>query len=147
MDQEEWFELFNRFDKNQDGVIECYELKPFLNYLGFNPTDDEMNFYMELLDKNGDEYIDFEEFYEFARTLPDPVGELREAFTVFDKNKDGYLDEKEMKEVFTSGNFDPNQIDDLFKLVDVNGDGKIDYEEFVALFTQTFHDQDQQCAK
>ena len=44
-----------------------------------------------------DDEVDFEEFYEFVKTLPDPTGELELAFHRFDRNKDGYIDKQELR--------------------------------------------------
>ncbi|KAL4239167.1 hypothetical protein ACF0H5_003869 [Mactra antiquata] len=126
----------NHYDKNQDGVICVNELGRLLQYLGFNPTDEEVKEYMKKIGKKKDEDLDFEQLYEFIQTLDDPSGELMEAFRLHDKNGDGYIDQQELKAIFTSGSFCPDDIDGLFELVDVNNDGKIDYKEFVALFTQ-----------
>lgn len=136
LNEEDWREKFKHYDKNQDGVISASELGRLLQYLGFCPTDKELEHYMQQLDKNHDDKIDFEEFFEFLKTLKDPTDEIRRAFQKLDKNKDGFIDKEELKAIFTSGNTDPNEVDDLFKHVDVNQDGRIDYEEFVELFTE-----------
>ncbi|XP_060608633.1 troponin C, slow skeletal and cardiac muscles-like [Ruditapes philippinarum] len=135
-DEKEWREKFENFDRNKDGGVSANELERLLQYVGFNPTQEDLAEYMKQLDKNSDDCITFDEFFPFLKSLKDPSGELLDAFRLHDKNGDGFIDEKELKAIFTSGNFNPNEIDDLFKLVDANNDGKIEYKEFVELFTE-----------
>ena len=48
----EWREKFDNFDRNKDGGISAFELERLLQYVGFNPTKDELVDYMKQLDKN-----------------------------------------------------------------------------------------------
>jgi len=57
--------IFNKFDKNDDGKISVSELEEMLSTLGSKTTSDEVKRVMEQIDQNGDGYIDFKEFTEF----------------------------------------------------------------------------------
>ncbi|XP_052766258.1 squidulin-like [Mya arenaria] len=114
------------------------ECKRLLQYVGLNPTDDEVQKFMKDADKNKDDEVHFEEFYEYVKTLPDPTGELRVAFDKYDRNGDGFIDKEELRAILQNGkDCSQDELESLFKLVDDNGDGKIEYEEFIRIFTQT----------
>ncbi|XP_052766260.1 troponin C-like isoform X2 [Mya arenaria] len=95
--KEEWRAKFNNFDSDHSGCICMRECKRLLQYVGLNPTDDEIQEFMKQVDKNNDDEVDFEEFYEYVKTLQDPTGELRAAFELYDTNKDGFIDKQELR--------------------------------------------------
>ncbi|WAR19089.1 CALM4-like protein [Mya arenaria] len=132
--KEEWRAKFNNFDSDHSGCICMRECKRLLQYVGLNPTDDEIQEFMKQVDKNNDDEVDFEEFYEYVKTLQDPTGELRAAFELYDTNKDGFIDKQELRAILQNGaECSEEELEDLFKLVDENGDGKIGYEANVIL--------------
>ena len=50
------------FDIDGGGTIESNELKTVMTKLGDNPTDEEIQDMILLVDENGDNEIDFDEF-------------------------------------------------------------------------------------
>ncbi|WAR19090.1 CALM4-like protein [Mya arenaria] len=135
--KEEWRAKFSNYDSDQSGGISMQECKRLLQYVGLNPTEDEVQQFMKKADTNENDEVDFENFYEFVTTLPDPTGELRAAFDKYDRNGDGYIDKQELRAILQNGqNCTQEELENLFKLVDENGDGKIEYEEFLRLFAQ-----------
>ncbi|KAH3711711.1 calmodulin-4-like [Dreissena polymorpha] len=127
--KEEWRAKFDNYDSDKSGTIEMREAKRLMQYVGLNPTDEDVLAFMKEVDKNEDDGIDFEEFYAYVQTLPDPTGELRLAFNGLDKNGDGTIDKNELRGLLLrGGDTSKEELDDLFTLVDDNNDGKIQYE-------------------
>ncbi|XP_076083007.1 uncharacterized protein LOC143054039 isoform X2 [Mytilus galloprovincialis] len=88
--------------------------------------------------KQGNGYIDYQEFEDFAikinmvkkDTLEDP--DFRAAFDMLDRNKDGFIDQSELK-YFMKQFGDKNAEDDSLETIidaDKDGDGKINYSEY-----------------
>ena len=55
-------EAFQRFDMNRDGKISATELGSVLRSLGDNPSDEELILMVKEVDRDGDVFIDLEEF-------------------------------------------------------------------------------------
>lgn len=58
----ELHEIFNHFDKNQNGAIESNELAELLEALGAEMSDSEVATGLRALDEDGNGTIEFEEF-------------------------------------------------------------------------------------
>lgn len=97
---------------------------------------------VNVLDSNGDGFVDLE---EFMVVMDDKEGKfgcandkeqdeyLMDAFHVFDTDKNGLISAKELKRVLINLGFDHCSIGEckrMIKGVDKNGDGYVDYEEF-----------------
>ncbi|KAF5195076.1 Calcium-binding allergen ole e [Thalictrum thalictroides] len=65
---EEVKKVFNCFDSNGDGKISSTELGDVLCALGSYTTEQELKQMMEEIDKDGDGFIDLDEFAEFHRS-------------------------------------------------------------------------------
>ncbi|XP_052767941.1 uncharacterized protein LOC128208421 [Mya arenaria] len=125
----EWQAKFSNYDSDQSGRICMREFKRLLQYVGLNPIDDDVHQFMIQADKNADDELEFEEFYEYVKTLPDPTGEIRAAFEMFDRNGDGLIDKQELKAILQNGEeCSEEELENLFKLVDDDRDGKIGFE-------------------
>jgi calmodulin len=61
-DLAELHEIFNHFDKNQNGKIESSELSALLEALGADMTEAEVATGLRALDEDGNGTIEFEEF-------------------------------------------------------------------------------------
>merc|ERR1711973_792027 len=98
----EFKEAFDEFDKDGSGAISSKELLGVMRAMGQNPTEDELlNLVMEV-DLDGNGTIEFPEFLEMMKSKAaevDQESDLREAFKIFDRDRDGYIDMKELKKV------------------------------------------------
>ncbi len=56
--------LMNSYDSNKDGFLGFYEVKALLNDLGYsNPTNNDVNWIISLIDTNRDSKISWIELY------------------------------------------------------------------------------------
>lgn len=79
---------FNLFDTDKSGSISVRELKNVCKQLDLRARDEELESMMKLMDKDGSQTIDFDEFAnvmasQFYRTPSE--SELNAAFDYFDK--------------------------------------------------------------
>lgn len=61
-EREEYKKIFDDFDVNGDGHISSSELKNVLTQLGQNPTQDEIDRFIEVTDTDKNGTIEFDEF-------------------------------------------------------------------------------------
>lgn len=124
-------EIFDNFDENKDDRLSWNEIVQLLQSLGRNPTSAEIKKYMGA-DTNGDNLIDFEEFWTIFRRQPtkeETEMELMEALkSVADE---GGLDRERLKAIIVA---DPNnteeEVDRVLEEFDTDKNGKLDAEEF-----------------
>lgn len=137
----EFREAFEEFDKDGSGAISSKELLGVMRAMGQNPTEDELNSMVMEVDLDGNGTIEFPEFLEMMKqkaSAVDQEGELREAFRIFDRNKDGFISVKELKKVTTmlGASLTKEELEEFMKEADVDGNGKLDYDEFVKMLLQ-----------
>ncbi|GMI79013.1 CALMODULIN LIKE 7, ROOT HAIR SPECIFIC 1 [Hibiscus trionum] len=97
--------IFQMFDKNEDGAITKKELNDLLENMGIFISDGELTQMIEWIDVNGDMCIDIDEFSELYQTIMDNKDEeedMKEAFNVFDRNGDSYISMDELRSVLES---------------------------------------------
>ncbi|PIA63707.1 hypothetical protein AQUCO_00201215v1 [Aquilegia coerulea] len=132
--------VFNCFDSNGDGKISSTELGDVLRALGSYTTDEELQQMMEEIDKDGDGFIDLDEFAEFHRgggsngenINDDGVRELKDAFDMYDKDQNGLISATELHMVLKSLG-EKCSLQDCGRMissVDADGDGYVNFEEF-----------------
>lgn len=136
----EFKEAFAMFDLDGSGAIETHELREVLDKLGEPATDEEIQEMIELVDENGDNEIDFEEFLTLMRLRMGESGDdaeanLKAVFDIFDADKSGYIDRDEMRRLMKKLAQDLNEeeISAIMEEVDTDGDGEISFEEFKSL--------------
>lgn len=138
LENAEFKEAFDYFDKDGSGSISSDELLQVMRAMGQNPTEDELlNLVMEV-DIDGNGTIDFPEFLEMMKkkaTEVDEEADLREAFKLFDRNRDGFIDMKELKKVTSmlGTMLTKEELEEFMSEADVDGNGKLDYDEFVKM--------------
>ena len=135
-------ELFSQIDTDASGRLEYNEvLKPFEND---KLTQSDKNKIIQLLDKNGDGYVDLHEFKQIFNKLHCQSGAdliqktyLYIIFNQIDKANNNALNENEMKQLFESQDIiiSETEISHLVKSIDTNKDGNIDFNEFVHTFS------------
>lgn len=136
----EFKDAFAMFDIDGGGTIETHELKQVLTELGDQPTDEEIEEMILLVDENGDGEIDFDEFVNLMRLRMGDSGDdneqkLRDVFDIFDADGSGGIDRNEMRMLMKklAQTLTDDEIDAIMQEVDADGDGEISFEEFKAL--------------
>eukprot|EP00092_Neocalanus_flemingeri_P002198 GFUD01002338.1.p1 GENE.GFUD01002338.1~~GFUD01002338.1.p1 ORF type:complete len:149 (+),score=54.94 GFUD01002338.1:74-520(+) len=138
LENAEFKEAFDIFDKDGSGTISSEELLGVMRAMGQNPTEDELlNLVLEV-DVDGNGTIDFPEFLDMMKKKAREVDEeadLREAFQIFDRNRDGYIDMKELKKVadMLGTMLTKEEVEEFMAEADKDGNGKLDYDEFVKM--------------
>jgi calcium-binding protein CML len=140
--------VFDRFDKNSDGLICREELRQYMRCCyGKDLSDEEAKSIISCVDYNNDGAVDFEEFLSlyqqpddtssgnnFAVEYEDEEQDLLDAFRIFDTNEDGFISPHELQAVLLNlgipeGN-DLISCEKMIRNVDRNGDGQCDFREF-----------------
>eukprot|EP00727_Mastigamoeba_balamuthi_P007353 m51a1_g3238 nucleoside-diphosphate kinase/calmodulin, putative (316) ;mRNA; r:122230-123314 len=128
-------EKFAKFDINGDGKISRREVAAAFRAVGKNPTQADIDKFMELADLDRSGFVDFDEFFMFIESITPNAceEELLESFRAFDSDNDGFISADELLRVMTSRGerMTPEEAEEMLHEADKNGDGKIDYSEFV----------------
>lgn len=152
---QELTDSFKFFDRNGDGKISKEELGTVVQSLGHKVTDADLDKLMKDVDKNGDGFIDFQEFKDMNtramivecpvdtdvnRNLPQPGSDdsLMSAFNVFDLDKNGFISSEELHSVLVGFGNEKISLDDcrfMIQCVDEDGDHIVSYTEFEALMS------------
>lgn len=133
----EFRDLFNMFDKDNQGILTLTNLVQVMRSIGQTPTEADMIDLMREIDIDNSGSIDF---YEFVRVISHEMSpserqeEIRYAFDLFDENQDGFLTIEELKS--TMEKYFPNSIDDrqirqMIELADRSGHGQISFDDFL----------------
>ena len=136
-------QAFSMFDKNGDQLISESELLQVMHYLGLKTSEKEVKAMIQVVDKNRNGYVDYDEFIQMmTQTQIKPLTaeeELKKTFRIFDIDGNGLITADEIKK--TMQNLGENLTDDevhhMIKAADKNGDGKIDINEFSGLLSGT----------
>ncbi|GFQ01662.1 probable calcium-binding protein cml44 [Phtheirospermum japonicum] len=135
--------IFNKLDKNGDGLVTIDELMWLVERIGVRTNRDELEL---LLGKRALDPFDFVFFYETLNNMfgqekhdvdkKDEILErdLREAFRVFDLNGDGFISCEELQIALSRlGLWDEGCGQDCQMMIgvyDSNSDGLLDFDEF-----------------
>jgi len=133
-DVKEYKKIFNQFDTNSDGRLTREELiKGFSHVMGEEDARDNVNRLIEHIDKDKNDFIEFEEFLSafMDKKLLLKEDNLMEAYMHFDKDGSGKITLNELKVIMT-GNCDveENVWEEMVLSIDQNSDGEISYGEF-----------------
>ena len=95
-------------------------------------SDEDIAQNMREFDLDGNEDIDFEEFYKTIEPQLKSelsVDELREAFNLVDQDKSGYINQEEFAKLLDSIGFSytPEQLQKLISKNDKNSDGRMSF--------------------
>ncbi|KAL4497020.1 hypothetical protein ABPG72_002176 [Tetrahymena utriculariae] len=136
-------EAFSLFDKESSGYIKISDLGLLVRSLNHNPTDAEIQEYIQEVDSEGIGKIDFPEFIALmARKMKDidHEEELMEAFRVFDKNNTGLIESQVLKHL-VKGLGEPlseEETEVMIKEANPDTSGQIRYADFVRLMTTSY---------
>ncbi|BBN14248.1 calcium-binding protein CML [Marchantia polymorpha subsp. ruderalis] len=144
-DEAEMRRVFEKLDENKDGVICSDELKHFMEKLGFEMSEEDLQAMVKTVDDNEDGTVDFDEFYSLYQQITgvapekdeapeDEDDSLLDAFQIFDKDQDGYITAQELQKVLVNlGMPEGNSLKKCQKMiesVDADGNGQVDFKEF-----------------
>jgi len=131
------------FDLDGGGTIEFKELRHVLEGLGDQPTDEEIQEMIMLVDENGDGEVDFDEFLTLMRLRLGESGDdaeqnLRDVFNLFDADGSGFIDHQEMRVMMKklAQDLTEEEISQIIECVDKDDDGEISFEEFKSLIAE-----------
>ncbi|GMP38270.1 hypothetical protein CsSME_00009582 [Camellia sinensis var. sinensis] len=137
-DELKW--VFDKFDSNKDGKISPDEYKAILRVLGKENMIKEVPKIFEVVDLDGDGFIDFSEFVELhKREGGVKTTEIQCAFRTFDLDGDGKISAEEVFELLKrlGEKCSLQDCGRMVRAVDANGDGVIDMDEFITMMTRT----------
>ena len=135
-------QVFSFMDFNGDGKISSLELGELLSCLGHEKSTVglEAEQILREADRDGDGFIDFDEFLHVFRGRIDDDQDLMEAFRVFDVDGNGFISAEEVRRVLVGlghGECSLRQCRLMIRGVDKNGDGLVDFEEFRSMMMAT----------
>ena len=137
--------IFEKLDINSDGFVSSNELKWYLEKIGVESSQEELE---SLVGKTSLDHLDFLFFYEtiIKQKIDDQSkvgnneedndvdGDLAKAFKVYDLNDDGFISSEELQSVLSLlGLWNEHCGRDCKSMIntyDVNSDGVLDFEEF-----------------
>ncbi|CAK8674665.1 unnamed protein product [Clavelina lepadiformis] len=127
--------IFQFFDRDQNGVVDIEDLKTILHLTQNYASDSEVNNIVKDINKNGNDFIGFDDFQDFSKAELEgcPENALRDAFKIFDADEDGFIGKNDLRNLVTVLLFPPSEedLENLMEEADRKGDGRIDFEDFV----------------
>ena len=130
-------EIFELFDKENNGFVDAKDSLKILASMGRKLDPEEENEFLSIVDPRNEGKVtkrNFLEGVEAMYTIPDEyLPEIEEAFNFFDKDKDGKISCKEFKQLLIrlTGEYKDQDVDELFKIADLDLDGYITIHDFV----------------
>ena len=140
---------FLALDIDGNGDISVQELELLLRAIKrkLRMTENQIIKMVKQTDKNGDGYVDVEEFLNMLETAEQKNvihkellqrSGVRKAFQKYDKDGSGSITRDEFRRVVEDKyqtTMRANQIDKLMEQADKDNSGQISYDEFLAAFT------------
>jgi calcium-binding protein CML len=137
--ENEMKQVFDKFDANKDGKISQQEYKAVLRALGKGAMIGEVPKIFEVVDLDGDGFIDFREFMEVQRKGGGVKSmDIQNAFRTFDSNGDGKISPEEVLEMLRRLG-ERCSLEDcrrMVRAVDTDGDGMVNMDEFMTMMTR-----------
>ena len=137
--------VFDTFDRDADGTIDCSELGLLLEMLGQpERSKAELRHTALSLDADGSGSIEFQEFAELLKQWQED--ELHDVFAFFDKDGSGEIDIQEFRQALTSLGQDitAEHLDELVVQADADGSGSIALDEF-CVFVRPYMSMTRRC--
>lgn len=126
---------FDKFDTDKSGRINRNELRSLYKSLGVDVNEEDLTELLREFDLDGNEDIDFEEFFKIIEPQLSSeldVDELRQAFDLVDKDNSGFISQDEFSQLLDNIGFayTPEQLAKLISRNDANNDGRMSFSEF-----------------
>lgn len=97
--------VFDKYDEDRNGSIEARDLNLIMRDVGFEPTEADLNEFIDAADVGELRCLDFKEFLQvMAPKLREVESDenLRKAFEVFDRQGDGYFNALDVRTVMAT---------------------------------------------
>lgn len=139
---QEMKQVFDTYDKNKDGKVSKEEYKAMVRAISGKGisviSDTEASKAFQVADKDGDGFIDFNEFMLLHNNKVKSK-DIESAFKIFDCDGDGKICAKELMEVLRRMGqmYSLESCKKMIKEVDNDGDGLINLAEFSTMMTST----------
>jgi len=131
-DYEFFKELFKTLDTNNSGSLDNKELELALKHTSSRP--DQVDFYMELTDDDGNGTLSFNEFMNLIIISQCDFEDVKKSITIFnnyDKNKNGKLEKKELENCMTELGLEfGGKFDEFYRVLDLDNNGYLNKVEF-----------------
>jgi len=128
------YEMFGKYDKDQDGFIskdEAYEV--LHKILGYSKKRSDAM--VERFDINKDGTVSYMEFAEFYIAVEEKKAKIRGAFHHFDSNCNGYVANADAEELMKNMlGFTDERCKSTIEICDKDKDGNINFEEFIDFY-------------
>jgi calmodulin len=137
IDQNEAFKkTFDLFDSENLGTIPREELATVMRALGQNPSEEEIQEYIQEYDPYDTKVFHYDSFRALMikrLTRDNKEKELMDAFKAFDKDMTGTIKCEDLRDAFLAFNKDLNeeQVEEMLKEFDIGGLGDITYKDVV----------------
>ena len=114
------------------------DLRTIMRALDIDPSDEEMEDYLKIVDKNergSFSMLGLMEIMEDKLRDIDTLDDLIDQFALLDKNNDGQISNPEFKQFMMNlgGKLPEEEVENMIKEADSRGDGFITIEEFASL--------------
>eukprot|EP00386_Alphamonas_edax_P015715 GDKI01047994.1.p1 GENE.GDKI01047994.1~~GDKI01047994.1.p1 ORF type:complete len:163 (+),score=71.32 GDKI01047994.1:112-600(+) len=128
--------VFESFDRSGDGKLSLQEMEAAMKKVCDSIPENEIKLLIDDLDENGDNEVDYSEFYTIMRKKLlglENEDDILQAFSLIDKDKNGFISPAELRHLLTNIGRNPltqEEADELIQMADTDGDGLINYNEF-----------------
>jgi Ca2+-binding EF-hand superfamily protein len=143
------FDIFQQFDEDRSGTIDCNELGKAMEQMGRPMTEDQIENLIVQIDSEGTGAINFVDFASIFGIKATPIdyeathradllahlAEARATFKTFDFDHSESIDIHELKAIMLAmgRKMSEDQLQKMMNTVDLDGSGEIDFQEFCAL--------------
>ena len=147
--EETLFDIFQQFDEDRSGTIDCNELGKAMEKMGRPMTEDQIENLIVQIDSEGTGAINFVDFAAIFGIKATPIdyeathradllaqlAEARATFKTFDFDHSESIDIHELKAIMLAmgRKLSEDQLQKMMNTVDLDGSGEIDFQEFCAL--------------
>ncbi|KAK4362790.1 hypothetical protein RND71_018031 [Anisodus tanguticus] len=141
-------EIFQSFDRNNNGSLTQLELGSLLRSLGLKPSNDHLEDLIQKADRNSNGLIEFSEFVALVAPelipamCPYSEEQLKKIFQMFDRDGNGVITAAELAHSMAKlGHaLTQEELTGMIKEADRDGDGCISFEEFAQAMTSAAFD-------
>jgi len=138
---EKYRDVFQLFDKNENGRISLQELGELLTSVGeLKASEVELRSVLDELDSTKSGGLNLKDFSKLmARTEElSPTEEFRRVFRVLDRDQDGFISAQDLKEVLVPLGecLSLEDVQEMIRLADKEGNGMVDEKEFIEIMNK-----------